>query len=100
MLRDDDDARQHFQRQYRRLFVDEFQDTDPLQVEIVKSLAGHDPDGNFAPGALFVVGDPKQSIYAFRRADVQMTERFRESAKVEDASLTANFRSHRAILSW
>lgn len=100
MLRDDDDARQHFQRQYRRLYVDEFQDTDPLQVEIVKSLVGHDQDGNFAPGALFVVGDPKQSIYAFRRADVQMTERFRESAKVEDASLTANFRSHRAILSW
>ncbi len=100
MLRDDAEARQRFQGQYRRLYVDEFQDTDPLQVEIVQLLAGQDPDGNFAPGTLFVVGDPKQSIYAFRRADVQMTERFRESAKVEDASLTANFRSHRAILSW
>ena len=100
MLRDDAEARLRFRGQYRRLYVDEFQDTDPLQVEIVQLLAGQDADGNFAPGTLFVVGDPKQSIYAFRRADVQMTERFRESAKVEDASLTANFRSHRAILSW
>ena len=100
MLRDDAEARQRFQGQYRRLYVDEFQDTDPLQVEIVQLLAGKDPDGNFAPGTLFVVGDPKQSIYAFRRADVQMTGRFRESANVEDASLTANFRSHRAVLLW
>ena len=100
MLRDDAEARRHFQRQYRRLYVDEFQDTDPLQVEIVQLLARRDQDGNFAPGALFVVGDPKQSIYAFRRADVQMTERFRETATVDDASLTANFRSQPAILSW
>ena len=100
MLRDDPEARRRFQGQYRRLFVDEFQDTDPLQVEIVQLLAGQDADGKFAPGALFVVGDPKQSIYAFRRADVQMTARFRETSKVEDASLTANFRSQRAILSW
>ena len=100
MLRDDAEARRHFQRQYKRLFVDEFQDTDPLQVEIVQLLAGQDTDGKFAPGALFVVGDPKQSIYAFRRADVQMTERFRETAAVDDGSLTANFRSHRGILLW
>ena len=100
MLRDDPEARRRFQNQYRRLYVDEFQDTDPLQVGIVQSLARRDQEGNFAPGALFVVGDPKQSIYAFRRADVQMTERFRASAKVEDASLTANFRSRSAILSW
>ena len=100
MLRDDVEARRHFQRQYRRLYVDEFQDTDPLQVEIVQLLARRDQDGNFAPGALFVVGDPKQSIYAFRRADLQMTERFRETATVDDASLTANFRSRPAILSW
>ena len=78
MLRDDPEARRRFQGQYRRLYVDEFQDTDPLQVEIVQLLAGQDADGKFAPGALFVVGDPKQSIYAFRRADVQMTKRFRE----------------------
>ena len=85
---------------YRRLFVDEFQDTDPLQVEIVQLLARRDPAGQFAPGALFVVGDPKQSIYAFRRADIQMTEQFRKFAQIDEASLTANFRSRGAILSW
>ena len=100
MLRDDPEARRHFQGRYRSLFVDEFQDTDPLQVQIVQLLARRDAAGNFAPGALFVVGDPKQSIYAFRRADIQMTEQFRETAQIDDASLTANFRSRDAILSW
>ena len=100
MLRDDPEARLHFQGRFRRLFVDEFQDTDPLQVEIVQLLARRDPAGQFAPGALFVVGDPKQSIYAFRRADIQMTEQFRKSAQIDEASLTANFRSRGAILSW
>ncbi len=100
MLRDDPEALRRFQGQYKRLFVDEFQDTDPLQVEIVELLAGRGADLRFAPGSLFVVGDPKQSIYAFRRADVQMTERFRESASIEDAGLTANFRSRREILLW
>ena len=100
MLRDDPEARRHFQGRYRSLFVDEFQDTDPLQVQIVQLLARRDAAGNFAPGALFVVGDPKQSIYAFRRADIQMTEQFRKTAQIDDASLVANFRSRSAILSW
>ena len=100
MLRDDPEARLHFQGRFRRLFVDEFQDTDPLQVEVVQLLARRDSAGQFAPGALFVVGDPKQSIYAFRRADIQMTEQFRMSAQIDEASLTANFRSRGAILSW
>ena len=56
--------------------MDEFQDTDPLQAEIVLLLSGSDPavarwqDVRPAPGKLFIVGDPKQSIYRFRRADV------------------------------
>ena len=100
MLRDDPEARLHFQGRFRRLFVDEFQDTDPLQVEIVQLLARRDPAGQFAPGALFVVGDPKQSIYAFRRADIQMTEQFRKFAQIDEASLTANFRSRDSVLSW
>jgi ATP-dependent exoDNAse (exonuclease V) beta subunit len=51
---------------YSHIFVDELQDTDPLQVDILLLLAGDPP----APGKLFVVGDPRQSIYRFRRADV------------------------------
>ena len=64
---------------YPRVLVDEFQDTDPLQAEILWRLAG---DGDTAgpwhelairPGALFLVGDPKQAIYRFRGADVKST---------------------------
>ena len=56
--------------------MDEFQDTDPLQAELLLLLAADDPDERDwtrvrpVPGKLFMVGDPKQSIYRFRRADV------------------------------
>ena len=81
MLRDNPDARRRFQRRFHHLLVDEFQDTDPIQAEIAFFLAG-DPDdraGSMSkdweaivptPGKLFMVGDPKQSIYRFRRADI------------------------------
>jgi len=76
---------------YRRIFVDEFQDTDPLQAKVLSILSA---DG--APGRLFVVGDPKQSIYGFRRADIQEYRRFRgkmRDAGGEDVALVTNFRS-------
>ena len=69
-------VRRHFQRRFTRIFVDEFQDTDPLQAELLLLLAADDPDETRwesvtpVPGKLFIVGDPKQSIYRFRRADV------------------------------
>jgi ATP-dependent exoDNAse (exonuclease V) beta subunit len=75
-LLQNDDARRYFQTQFRRIFVDEFQDTDPVQAEVLLLLAAGDPaerdwrKGVPAPGKLFLVGDPKQSIYRFRRADV------------------------------
>ena len=64
---------------YRRLLLDEFQDTDPIQVELATLIAaapGQRVDGvpwsslDVVPGHLFFVGDPKQSIYRFRRADI------------------------------
>ena len=70
------DVRRSFQQRFKRIFVDEFQDTDPLQAEILLLLAADDPSvSNWrnvrpVPGKLFIVGDPKQSIYRFRRADV------------------------------
>jgi ATP-dependent helicase/nuclease subunit A len=81
----------------RQLLVDEFQDTDGIQCEIVAALALADGDG---PG-LFLVGDPKQSIFAWRSADLYAYDTFKE--RVEEAGgraleLTANFRSHAAIL--
>ena len=76
LIRDSDTVRADFQGRFTHIFVDEFQDTDPLQAEILLLLAASDPavrawrDVTPAPGKLFLVGDPKQSIYRFRRADV------------------------------
>jgi len=77
VLRDHPGVRQYFQRRYRRLFVDEFQDTDPVQAEMLFYLTGADTEEvdwrKLDPheGSLFLVGDDKQSIYRFRRADVE-----------------------------
>ena len=102
LLRTNPRARRELGQRYRRILVDEFQDTDPLQAEILLLLAS-DPDtcGNGwrsvvpRPGALFVVGDPKQSIYRFRRADISLYEfvkrRFGDFGEV--LHLEANFRS-------
>ena len=57
-------VRLHLQQKFKRLFVDEFQDTDPIQADILLLLAGD------VPGKLFIVGDPKQAIYRFRGTDV------------------------------
>ena len=71
-------VRAAFQRRFRRIFVDEFQDTDPLQADILLLLASSQPaitsraEVRPEPGKLFLVGDPKQSIYRFRRADVDL----------------------------
>ena len=84
MLRDDRAVRNELQQRFTHLFVDEFQDTDPLQAEILLLLAASDPANNDparvvpVAGKLFVVGDPKQAIYRFRRADVLLYERVKE----------------------
>src|SRR4051812_26006022 len=76
LVKGNEAVRRGFQSRFTHLFVDEFQDTDPLQAEILLLLAAADPshvDWRTAvpvPGRLFIVGDPKQSIYRFRRADV------------------------------
>lgn len=133
LLRTNTRARRELGRRYHRILVDEFQDTDPLQAEVVLLLASEPdagPDGEEEegggesgsdeagegdgaqgpsgadwrtaeprPGALFVVGDPKQSIYRFRRADIQLydfvKERFRDFGDVLE--LTSNFRSRPPI---
>ena len=70
-------VRRTFQSRFTHIFVDEFQDTDPLQAEILLLLAADDPRERDwhritpVPGKLFIVGDPKQAIYRFRRADVE-----------------------------
>ncbi len=81
LVRGNTAVRNDFQERFRRIFVDEFQDTDPLQAELLLLLASKDPletrwqHVDPVPGKLFVVGDPKQSIYRFRRADVDLYRR-------------------------
>ncbi len=76
LVKNDAGVRRGFQRRFTHIFVDEFQDTDPLQAELLLLLASENPDTadwhtvKPVPGRLFIVGDPKQSIYRFRRADV------------------------------
>ncbi len=86
-------------RRIRQLLVDEFQDTDEIQCEIVASLSLDGP-AEERPG-LFVVGDPKQSIYAWRNADLAAYEGFVQKALTEGGerfALVRNFRSAPAIL--
>ena len=94
--------RGELQRRFTHIFVDEFQDTDPLQAEILVLLAGADPaiarwrDVTPAPGKLFVVGDPKQSIYRFRRADVGIYQEVKALLQERGAAvleLTSSFRA-------
>jgi ATP-dependent helicase/nuclease subunit A len=102
LVRDNASVRVGFQRRFTHIFVDEFQDTDPLQAEILLLLAAADPDAidwrtaTPVPGRLFIVGDPKQSIYRFRRADVAIYREVCErlvKAGATPVKLTTSFRS-------
>jgi ATP-dependent helicase/nuclease subunit A len=82
-----------------QLLVDEFQDTDRQQTELVRLLALTGPRSK-RPG-LFVVGDPKQSIYGWRNADLEAYEAFLQAAARDGGqrfSLVENFRSAGPIL--
>ncbi|MFN2511698.1 MAG: UvrD-helicase domain-containing protein [Pyrinomonadaceae bacterium] len=84
LIRDSRDIRRALQQRFTHIFVDEFQDTDPLQADILMLLSADDPDEQDwrqvrpIPGKLFMVGDPKQSIYRFRRADVALYQEVKQ----------------------
>jgi ATP-dependent helicase/nuclease subunit A len=86
--------------QFDYIFVDEFQDTDRTQARIIDLLA-RDATGAYVPGKTIVVGDPKQSIYGFRRADPEtyyrMTQSLRD-AGAEPRVLTDQYRSDPPLL--
>jgi ATP-dependent helicase/nuclease subunit A len=118
VLRENIGVRRALQQKFKYLLVDEFQDTDPIQAEIVFWLAedggtpstatpGEPPDWRkipLRPGALFVVGDPKQSIYRFRRADIDIynivRQRFSDPGVGRVLPLTLNFRSAPQLCNW
>ena len=107
LLREHPDVRRDLGERYRYVLIDEFQDTDPIQAELLFLLAS-EPDGRRPadwrtvvprPGALFVVGDPKQSIYRFRRADIVVYNQVRARFEAFGAVLllTTNFRSRQTL---
>ena len=105
LLRDNDPIREHYQRRFRHILIDEFQDTNKLQYAWIKMLAGQgttgdgisSPDG--AGGAVLAVGDDDQSIYAFRGARVgNMADFVREFRVQHQIKLEQNYRSFSNIL--
>ena len=103
-------VRDHFRERFSHLLIDESQDTDPIQAEIAMCLAESVEPGapryrdweRMTPekGKLFVVGDPKQAIYRFRRADVRQMQNLRVVMGGDTVQLTQNFRSHKPIIEW
>lgn len=116
LLRTSPGARARLASRARVLLIDEVQDTDPLQAEIATLLTsaratdsdGDDDDDNTGDtddtdaGRLFVVGDPRQSIYRFRGADVDTFQRLQQhvGGVGESHTLTTNFRSVPSLVAW
>lgn len=92
------EVREYFQRRLTHIFVDEFQDTDPIQAEVMFLITADNPaesDWKKATprqGSLFIVGDPKQSIYRFRRADISIYDLVKEKFAGNVLTLTSTFR--------
>jgi ATP-dependent helicase/nuclease subunit A len=112
LLVNDPDARGALQRRFRYILVDEFQDTDPLQAEIAFYLCEREPRAGdwrrveLEPGKLFIVGDPKQSIYRFRRADISLYDEVKRLVAAQPGgsgvvtAIRQNFRTTPAVVAW
>jgi ATP-dependent exoDNAse (exonuclease V) beta subunit len=107
LVRDNPVVREHFRRRSTHVLVDEFQDTDPIQAELIAWIsAPPGAEGDWRnvvpePGSLFVVGDPKQSIYRFRGADIAAYDAVKRgplAGRLE--RLEQNFRSTKSVLGW
>lgn len=106
LVRRDAEVRGSLQSAFPRLLLDEFQDTDPIQIELAARIAGGAEaiatdwrDIAVPSGSIFVVGDPKQSIYRFRRASIETYMTAQEHIG-QEVSLTTNFRTIAPILGW
>ena len=102
VLRANADVRAALHHRFQVLLLDEFQDTDPIQIELAVRIAGGRDavaprwqDVAIPDGSLFVVGDPKQSIYRFRRADIALFLDVRDRLNATER-LTTNFRTRGA----
>jgi ATP-dependent helicase/nuclease subunit A len=103
LVRDNIEVRRYLQDRFSHIFVDEFQDTDPLQAELLLLLAADNTrddgwlDATPKPGKLFLVGDPKQSIYKFRRADVVLYQEIKRVLEARGVGIVNLTSSHRAL---
>lgn len=101
------EVRASLRDRYSRLLLDEFQDTDPIQIELAGLITATDTEVigkswdelDIEPGRLFLVGDPKQSIYRFRRADIRVYLAARNRFP-GGPSLTVNFRTVAPVIDW
>ena len=108
LIRDDPECRALVHAAYPVVLVDEFQDTDPVQWELIRLITADplDPSGRPLPGRLIVVGDPKQAIYSFRGADIDTytgaLAGFEPGvgALGRVFELTTNFRSVAPVIEW
>jgi len=108
LLRHHPSVRRALRAQFSHLLIDEFQDTDPIQIELAVLLACGETESapsdwreaEVEEGRLFFVGDPKQSIYRFRRADITLYRRVQEKFSDRTIYLTQNFRSCRSVIDW
>ena len=109
LLRDKPQIRKYFRKRFTHLLVDEFQDTDPIQAQVMLLLtAQSETETDWrkcrpVDGSLFVVGDPKQSIYRFRRADIATYNQVRqiiERSGGQIVALSANFRTIGPLVEW
>jgi ATP-dependent helicase/nuclease subunit A len=113
LLRENAEVREYFKNKFKCVLVDEFQDTEEIQAELVfflseKPAAGKSLERNWKkisvqPGKLFIVGDPKQSIYRFRGADVESYELAKGAVLASGGDalyITQNFRSHAGVIGW
>ena len=113
LIRDNLEIRNTYKKIYKYILIDEFQDTDPIQAEIATFLCEDlftDKDSSLIEkdwknvitktGKMFAVGDPKQSIFKFRRADVSVADTIKNQIADEEIYLTNNFRSQETIIKW
>lgn len=109
LLKDKPHVRRYFRARYTHVLVDEFQDTDPVQARVMMYLTAGDTEETDwrkcrpVSGSLFVVGDPKQSIYRFRRADIvtyNQVKKIIEECGGKVVSLSASFRTVKPLIAW
>ena len=109
LLRDNPEVREYFSRKFTHILVDEFQDTDPIQAEMLLYLTGENKKERdwkkLQPraGSLFLVGDPKQSIFRFRRADIDTYNLVKKQIIKSGGAvlfLNTNFRSLHSLRDW